>query len=385
MTFPELVDAVADATKSSKRVSEAFLKELFALITETLRAGEAVKVPHLGTFKMTDVEARKSVDVNTGQEIEIAAHKKVTFVPDRALADAINAPFASFTPVEVDDEIAGNDLDMLSRDDESRGDEEPARQDTPVEADTGGIIVDTARYAQADAAPEAPVTEAPVTEAPVTEAPVTEAPAEEEQPAEPPSSRYVVPEEHEEEEYLSAGDGGKKDNRFVRGFIWGALTMFVVYLIAGVLVYAYGRYAARAENEQEIVDESGYEFDGTGGNDAVFDESQLETGEATPPQEQLQEPAKAEEAPVPVQNAVVLDTITRTKYLTRIANKHYGNAEFWVYIYEENKSKINNPNKIAAGTVVVIPPAEKYGIDKDDPASVAKAKAKAEAIQKRFK
>ena len=63
-----------------------------------------------------------------------------------------------------------------------------------------------------------------------------------------------------------------------------------------------------------------------------------------------------------------------------MSRKYYGRYEFWVYIYEENKSKIKNPNSVSPGLVVVIPPAEKYGINKDDPESVRKAKELAEKI-----
>ena len=61
-----------------------------------------------------------------------------------------------------------------------------------------------------------------------------------------------------------------------------------------------------------------------------------------------------------------------------MSRKHYGRYEFWVYIYEENKDKIANPNSVSPGLVVVIPPSEKYGIDKNDEESVRKAKEIAE-------
>ena len=74
------------------------------------------------------------------------------------------------------------------------------------------------------------------------------------------------------------------------------------------------------------------------------------------------------------------DTVSRIRYLTTMSREYYGDFRFWVYIYEENKANIDNPNAIAPGTVVVIPAASKYGIDKDNPASVEKAKAKAVEI-----
>ena len=74
------------------------------------------------------------------------------------------------------------------------------------------------------------------------------------------------------------------------------------------------------------------------------------------------------------------DTVTRSRYLTTMSREYYGDFRFWVYIYEENKSKIKDPNAIAPGTAVVIPPAEKYGLDKDSKESIDRARAKAVAI-----
>ena len=75
------------------------------------------------------------------------------------------------------------------------------------------------------------------------------------------------------------------------------------------------------------------------------------------------------------------DTVTERQFLTKIAAKHYGNADFWVYIYEENRSIIKNPNTIAPGTKVVIPPASKYGIDKNNPESLRAARKKIQEIE----
>ena len=78
LTFPELAELLSVATNTSKRMSELFLRELFATIAQSLIEGDSVKVKGLGVFKVSDVSSRKSIDVNTGQAIEIAGHKKIT-------------------------------------------------------------------------------------------------------------------------------------------------------------------------------------------------------------------------------------------------------------------------------------------------------------------
>ncbi|MBQ0068495.1 MAG: HU family DNA-binding protein, partial [Bacteroidales bacterium] len=104
ITFPELIELVAQSTNTSKRMSELFLKELFATISQSLINGDSVKIKNLGTFKVEDVKPRKSVSVNTGQEVEIPSHKRLTFTPAKSLADSINEPFAHFETVMLSDD-----------------------------------------------------------------------------------------------------------------------------------------------------------------------------------------------------------------------------------------------------------------------------------------
>ena len=121
ITFPELVNAISESTGYSKHLSEEFLKELFSLIANTLASGENVKIKKLGTFKVIEVDARKSVKVGTGEEIEIPGHKKVSFTPDKELAEAINLPFAAFETIELKDSVTDEMLE--STDDQPLTDE----------------------------------------------------------------------------------------------------------------------------------------------------------------------------------------------------------------------------------------------------------------------
>lgn len=105
ITFPRLASMLADASGRSKRFSEDFLREFFMLISEQLEAGDSVKIKGFGTFRLSRVEPRKSVDVTTGQPMEISGHSKVVFIPAKELADAVNTPFEAFTAVEIGDNI----------------------------------------------------------------------------------------------------------------------------------------------------------------------------------------------------------------------------------------------------------------------------------------
>ena len=70
---------------------------------------------------------------------------------------------------------------------------------------------------------------------------------------------------------------------------------------------------------------------------------------------------------------VVTDTVTSTEVLSTLSQKYYGSPWFWVYIYEENQGVLDDPDNVPPGTTVVIPPAEKYGIDASDSTSLARA------------
>lgn len=197
VTFPELVEQVAQYANTSKRMSELFLKELFATISQSLIDGESVKVKGIGTFKLTEVSPRKSVDVNTGEEIEIPGHKKLSFAPDKDMAEAINQPFMHFETEILDDDVTD---DQLAAIDAGEPTEAPTA-DTPAEEETDDTAATEAPAAEAPAAAEEEVVMPPVFVAPVeepepeeaeagAEAPVEpseEAPAEEETPAEVPA------------------------------------------------------------------------------------------------------------------------------------------------------------------------------------------------------
>ena len=181
VTFPELVEQVAQYANTSKRMSELFLKELFATISQSLIDGESVKVKGIGTFKLTEVSPRKSVDVNTGEEIEIPGHKKLSFAPDKDMAEAINQPFMHFETEILDDDVTD---DQLAAIDAGESTEAPAEA-TPVEEDADDTAAAEAPAAEAPVAAEEEVVMPPVFVAPVEEPESEEAETEAEAPVEP--------------------------------------------------------------------------------------------------------------------------------------------------------------------------------------------------------
>ncbi len=74
----------------------------------------------------------------------------------------------------------------------------------------------------------------------------------------------------------------------------------------------------------------------------------------------------------------VYDYVTST--LAQLSRKHFGTYEFWVYIYEENKDVISDPDFVEPNTKVRIPNAEKYGIDANNRTSINNALKKSQEI-----
>ncbi len=181
VTFPELVEQVAQYANTSKRMSELFLKELFATISQSLIDGESVKVKGIGTFKLTEVSPRKSVDVNTGEEIEIPGHKKLSFAPDKDMAEAINQPFMHFETEILDDDVTD---DQLAAIDAGEPTEAPAEA-APAEEETDDTTATEPPAAEAPVAAEEKVVMPPVFVAPVEEPESEEAETEAEAPVEP--------------------------------------------------------------------------------------------------------------------------------------------------------------------------------------------------------
>jgi len=100
----EIIDLVATKASVSKRAAEEFLKVMITTIEEALMAGDVVKIKGFGTFKLQWNEPRKSVNVQTGEEMVLDGYHKVAFAPETTLKDLVNEPFAHLEAVQLDGE-----------------------------------------------------------------------------------------------------------------------------------------------------------------------------------------------------------------------------------------------------------------------------------------
>ena len=91
MKKAELGEALAEATGlESKKKGVEIVDAIFDIITKTLVAGDEVKIPGFGNFKVAKRAERMGVNPKTGEKIKIAASKQAKFKPGKRLRDELN-------------------------------------------------------------------------------------------------------------------------------------------------------------------------------------------------------------------------------------------------------------------------------------------------------
>lgn len=139
-----LAEELAEKSSITASQAEGFVRAFFDVLADGLAQDDIVKVKGWGTFKLSAVMGRESVDVNTGERIVIKGYRKVTFLPETALKERINKPFAQFETTELNDgysteeetasvEDAGLDAGALPHADEVNETFSPAAEEKPEE------------------------------------------------------------------------------------------------------------------------------------------------------------------------------------------------------------------------------------------------------------
>lgn len=120
VNLKSLVDVFASKAKITKKEANAFVKAFQNIFIDALSKDKVLKITGLGSFKVTLVNERSSVDVNTGKPIKINSHYKIVFTPDSELKNIVNSPFAHLDTIIIDDVVDMSDgevnIDTLSQD-----------------------------------------------------------------------------------------------------------------------------------------------------------------------------------------------------------------------------------------------------------------------------
>ncbi len=91
MTKKDLVDKISMTTEFTQKESAAIVECVFDLIKATLEDGEKLKIAGFGNFEVKEKTTRRGRNPQTGDVIEIAARKVLTFKPSQVLKQTINS------------------------------------------------------------------------------------------------------------------------------------------------------------------------------------------------------------------------------------------------------------------------------------------------------
>lgn len=382
ISFPDLVGLLSSKMNITKKEAETFLKEFFTVSTEVITSGEELRINGLGLFKPIWVEARGSINIQTREPVEIPGHYKLSFIPDKVLREAVNAPFSSFSVEVLNDHVPIEDMTAVPSQDidenndicntenvelqDSKEIREKEEEDEPIEP--------AHEYIQEDKSADEESSESTVSSQEIEKF--------QEEIIQPESETKV--EEKEEdcyEDYLRKSASRKS-------FWWGVLSAFgiIICLAGGIFfmgndspyVVKIGEYTLSLgkqsidsrpmnNNPESVVLPENKDTLSEMEKDSVLKDSVISVSPLAAPEVKP-----------------VIETIRSGIFLTTLARKYFGHKAFWVYIYEENKDVIKNPNQVPIGTRLTIPSASKYDIDANNRTSVENAKALAAKIQSRY-
>ena len=90
MNTTELVAKIAEAHGVSKAQAKAIVDDILKDIVEAAAGGAEVSLPGFGKFKVKETPEREGRNPASGERIKIAASKKLTFSPAKAVKDPLN-------------------------------------------------------------------------------------------------------------------------------------------------------------------------------------------------------------------------------------------------------------------------------------------------------
>ena len=152
VSITELASKLMEKHGLKRTEAELFIRQFVGVINDGLKNDKSVKVKGLGTFKVQAVSARKSVDVNTGEAIVIEGRDKISFTAEAVMRDLVNAPFAQFETVIVNDGVDFSEIDAKHEADNTEAKEPtPAVEPTPV-AELEPTVVEAAPAAEPEPA-----------------------------------------------------------------------------------------------------------------------------------------------------------------------------------------------------------------------------------------
>lgn len=405
--MPQLVSLLSEAAGVSKKSSEAFLKAFFFTLSDILESHESVKIKNLGTFKITRVEPRKSVDVSTGSALEIPAHFKVVFSPAKSLAEKVNGEFAWLDIVEIAEAVSAEELDAAGAVPPPLEISSPPAF-IPTASESGEQLGEELEKEFGEIEPVEPFgpldPDDPEPNIPIPDNIFNIMNTENQNSTNNDQFSNSYPEGYASKaEVLHITKNVKKMRTSIddietyvrrRSRMNLILTIIIcAALMTGGFFIMYGVMSSRLDEKEKAVavqeEEDALDLVREEEEVAASEEISLQTSDSTTgdaASSELEAVLAAQgDAPTQPSDIKAMDKITNTRYLTTMAKEHYGNYNLWPYIYLENQKKLGHPDRIKPGTEIVIPNIQKYGVDPNNPKDIEKAKRLGIEIYSKYK
>jgi nucleoid DNA-binding protein len=355
----DVIDSLAAKTDITKQQADDFFKALISTIEEALLANDFVKIKNLGAFKLNWIAPRKSVNVQTGEDIEIDGYYKVVFTPEKELKELVNKPFAHLEAVALDYEKPA---------------EKPQEEPNPMAslAEQAGTIKSLLSEIQAMNSEVTENIEAIENEKADVIEEIMEI-KEEEKPEIPEKTnnninveKEKVMEEKTTNEFYFEPEKKKRTG-------WWILLAILLFLGIAAAFYFF------CMPVQHWVNKNIFGYD-TAEYDAIRAraKARMEDEKTADFQQETQSQAQKDFSRAfdnRLNNREIITTVRMNtgNRLAHLSQVHYGSPHFWVYIYEANRDIISDPNVIPIGTRVKVPKLDPVLIDLNNPYSMEAA------------
>ena len=389
INLQDLVNLFCEKQGLNKKEAELFLKTMFDLIEEALATEKYVKIKGFGTFKLTEVNSRESVDVNTGERIEIQGHSKVTFTPDTTMKDLINKPFSHFETVILNEGVELEDTPTEELVEEQELEEvQGVVEETPVVVEAEVPVAEEVQEQPEvevpvveeavveETAVEEPITEEAVleelieetvVEEPITteeviaeavvqeDAPVGEAEKVEEAPVVEPQPAIIEPQTREEEKPVIIE---RKKEKNINRILWGVIVVLVLIILFG----AYWMFLHPSEDAEapivipvteEVVETAMVEEEQVQAEDTLETVSFIQLSEEELRKERV--PSLADTLECQIVGTQAEYTLKNGETIIRASVKFFGTKKYWPYIVKHNMDVLKDPDNIPAGVKLKIP------------------------------
>ena len=416
MTWAELRKAVAQMAGTTEQEAGDFLNAMIDGIIAGLQEDQQVKIKGIGTFALKEMAARKSVNIATGEEFVIEGYNKLTFNAEATLKENIEKRIETPKTEELVQELKTDPIKKLG---------EQADEIVDILADLGQSPLSQPQEEEAKVEEEEKevkeVKEKEKKEKKTTKKATKKTPKKVTDTG--VENTATAPTEEPKEEVTTEENDTPADNTPKEPAKKANNVLWIIVVLVLALAFNYRNSIKECisgligQEQQELVDleevkrpkvdttaavvdsiivaDSARALADTTQLDSMMVEEEIEwedeeyIGEEGEYNEEYyyEEDGYGEyiEEELPNANSATsqnlsladqpriyskflgIERVTQNSRLTWIATKYYGHRDFWVYVYEANRSVIKDPSYIRAGQHLRIPEMDEKYLDLENP------------------